>query len=77
MNASTFHDIGHVDTLPARLQYFLLYGAGTLVFFVLPIWGFIFSEMGFSDSEIGWLLAARYACSGHYLLNGYLLDLPL
>ena len=48
-----------MQTKPASLVYCLLYAAGTVVYFVLPIWGGIFSEdMLFNTAMIGWLLSA-------------------
>lgn len=43
----------------SNLHYCILYAAGTVVYFVLPIWGGIFSEdMLFNTAMIGWLLSA-------------------
>tara|TARA_B100000795_G_scaffold269869_2_gene260814 strand:+ start:622 stop:1794 length:1173 start_codon:yes stop_codon:yes gene_type:complete len=43
----------------ASLFYCFLYAAGTVVYFVLPVWGGIFSEeMLFNTAMIGWLLSA-------------------
>lgn len=43
----------------ARALYSLLFGGGTAVYFVLPIWGGIFADQfGFSGAQIGWLLSA-------------------
>ena len=48
-----------MQTKPASLLYCLLYAAGTVVYFVLPVWGGIFSEdMLFNTAMIGWLVSA-------------------
>jgi MFS family permease len=43
----------------SSLNYCLLYAIGTVVYFVLPVWGGIFSEdLLFNTALIGWLLSA-------------------
>ena len=47
------------DSVSSRALFCLLFGAGTSVYFVLPIWAGIFEEQfGFSAAQIGWLLSA-------------------
>jgi predicted MFS family arabinose efflux permease len=48
-----------VDSPSSRVLFCLLFGAGTSVYFVLPIWAGLFEErFGFSAAQIGWLLSA-------------------
>ena len=47
------------DSASSRALFCLLFGAGTSVYFVLPIWAGIFEEQfGFSAAQIGLLLSA-------------------
>lgn len=48
-----------MDSASSRALFCLLFGAGTAVYFVLPIWAGLFEErFGFSAAQIGWLLSA-------------------
>ncbi|MBB6520214.1 MFS transporter [Pseudoteredinibacter isoporae] len=48
-----------VRTNATRFLFSLIYSAGTLVYFALPVWGGLFDqEYGFSAAQIGWLLSA-------------------
>ena len=59
MTGQTEKAQGGVDAPASRLLFCLLFGAGTAVHFVLPVWAGLFAErFGFSAAEIGWLLSA-------------------
>ena len=52
------------NSASSRALFCLLFGAGTAVYFVLPIWAGIFEErFGFSAAQIGWLLSADMSAS--------------
>lgn len=47
------------NSVRARVLYSLMFGGGTAVYFVLPIWAGLFEEQfGYSSTQIGWLLSA-------------------
>ena len=47
------------NSASARALFCVVFGAGTAIYFVLPIWAGLFEEQfGFSAAQIGWLLSA-------------------
>ena len=53
-----------VNSASSRALFCLLFGAGTSVYFVLPIWAGLFEErFGFSAAQIGLLLSADMSAS--------------